>query len=121
MHDADQLTLIRRVTFDLTGLPPTPEVIDAFLGDSPSGVSRKGSGSGLLASPGYMVERWGRHWMDVARFGESTGQASRNVPFPHAWRYRDYVIDAFTHDKPLYNAFIREQIAGDLLPCELFE
>ena len=68
----------------------------------------------LLASPAY-GERWGRHWLDVARYGESTG-SSRNVPFPHAWRYRDYVIDAFTHDKP-YNTFIREQIAGDLLPA----
>ena len=113
VHDADQLTLIRRVTFDLTGLPPTPEEIDAFLGDS-SSESLEKVVDRLLASPGY-GERWGRHWLDVARYGESTG-ASRNVPFPHAWRYRDYVIDAFTHDKP-YNAFIREQIAGDLLPA----
>ena len=67
----------------------------------------------FLASPAF-GERWGRHWLDVARYGESTGP-SRNVPYPHAWRYRDYVVDAFTSDKP-YNQFIVEQIAGDLLP-----
>ena len=69
----------------------------------------------LLASPAY-GERWGRHWLDVARYGESTG-SSRNLPFPHAWRYRDYVIKSFTNDKP-YDQFIREQIAGDLLPSK---
>jgi len=110
--DADKLTLIRRVTFDLTGLPPTPAEIDAFLADqSPEAyavvVDR------LLASPAF-GERWGRHWLDVARYGESTGSA-RNLPYPHAWRYRDYVINAVNRDKP-YDQFIREQIAGDLLP-----
>jgi hypothetical protein len=69
----------------------------------------------LLASPAF-GERWGRHWLDVARYGESTGSA-RNLPYPHAWRYRDYVIDAFNKDKP-YDQFIREQIAGDLLPAK---
>jgi hypothetical protein len=113
VRDADKLALIRRVTFDLAGLPPTPEEIDAFLADNSSGafelvVDR------LLASPAY-GQRWGRHWLDVARYGESTG-SSRNLPMPHAWRYRDYVIEAFTRDKP-YNAFIQEQIAGDLLPA----
>jgi hypothetical protein len=112
--DADKTTLIRRVTFDLTGLPPTPEEIDAFVNDETPGafehlVDR------LLASPAF-GERWGRHWLDVARFGESTG-SSRNVPYPHAWKYRDYVIDAFNSDKP-YDQFIREQIAGDLLPAK---
>jgi hypothetical protein len=68
----------------------------------------------LLDSPAY-GERWGRHWLDVARYGESTGSA-RNVPYPHAWRYRNYVIDALNADKP-YDEFIREQIAGDLLPA----
>jgi mono/diheme cytochrome c family protein len=111
-RDASKVALIRRVTFDLTGLPPTPEEIDAFLADPSSGafdnvVDR------LLASPGF-GERWGRHWLDVARYAESTGP-SRNVPYPHAWRYRDYVIDSFNSDKP-YDQFIREQIAGDLLP-----
>ncbi|WP_435018323.1 DUF1549 domain-containing protein [Tundrisphaera sp. TA3] len=112
--DAGRAALIRRATFDLTGLPPTPEAISAFFADgSPdafaSVVDR------LLASPAF-GERWGRHWLDVARYGESTG-SSRNIPFPHAWRYRDYVIDAFNADKP-YDRFIREQVAGDLLPAE---
>jgi cytochrome c553 len=112
--DADRLTLIRRVTFDLTGLPPTLEEIDAFLADqSPDAYERVVDR--LLASPAY-GERWGRHWLDVARYGESTG-SSRNIPLPHAWRYRDYVIDSFNADKP-YDQFIREQIAGDLLPAE---
>ena len=66
----------------------------------------------LLKSPQF-GERWGRHWLDVARFGESTGK-ERNVPYPYAWRYRDYVIDSFNEDKP-YDRFIREQVAGDLL------
>jgi hypothetical protein len=112
--DADRVALIRRVTFDLTGLPPTPEEIDAF--------ARDGSDEGLeklvdrlLASPAF-GERWGRHWLDVARYGESTG-SSRNVPLPHAWRYRDYVLKAFNDDKP-YDRFLIEQIAGDLLPAE---
>ncbi len=90
--DADRLTLIRRVTFDLTGLPPTPEEIDAFVADAGTGALERVVDR-LLASPAY-GERWGRHWLDVARYGESTG-SSRNVPYPHAWRYRDYVIDAF--------------------------
>jgi len=111
--DADRLTLIRRVTFDLTGLPPTLEEIDAFLNDSAANAFEKVVDR-LLASPAY-GERWGRHWLDVARYGESTGSA-RNLPYPQAWRYRDYVIDAFTQDKP-YDQFIREQIAGDLLPA----
>ena len=68
----------------------------------------------LLASPRF-GERWGRHWLDVARYGESTGP-SRNIPYPHAWRYRDYVIDAVNADVP-FNRFIEEQIAGDLLPA----
>jgi cytochrome c553 len=111
--DADKVTLIRRVTFDLIGLPPTLEEIDAFLADSSPGAYAKVVDR-LLASP-HFGERWGRHWLDVARYGESTGSA-RNLPFPHAWRYRNYVIDAFNADKP-YNQFLREQIAGDLLPA----
>ena len=109
--DAEKLHLIRRATFDLTGLPPTLAEIDAFLADHSERafelvVDR------LLASPAF-GERWGRHWLDVARYGESTGSA-RNLPYPHAWRYRDYVINAFNNDKP-YDQFLREQIAGDLL------
>jgi mono/diheme cytochrome c family protein len=114
VEDADRLTLIRRVTFDLTGLPPTPEAIDEFVTDSSPDAFTKVVDR-LLASSAY-GERWGRHWLDVARYAESTGP-SRNIPYPHAWRYRDYVIDAFNHDKP-YDQFIREQIAGDLLPAE---
>jgi len=112
--DADKPALLRRVTFDLTGLPATPEEMDAFLADSSAGALEKVVDR-LLASPAY-GERWGRHWLDVARYGESTG-SGRNVPYPHAWRYRDYVIDAFTNDKP-YDQFLREQIAGDLLPAQ---
>ena len=111
--DADRTSLIRRVTFDLTGLPPTPEEITQFVEDiSPNAFEKVVDR--LLSSPAY-GERWGRHWLDVARYGESSGSA-RNIPFPHAWRYRDYVIDSFTSDKP-YDQFIREQIAGDLLPA----
>jgi hypothetical protein len=112
--DADRTDLIRRVTFDLTGLPPTPDAIDSFVNDK-SPKALEAVVDRLLASPAF-GERWGRHWLDVARFGESTG-ASRNLPFPHAWRYRDYVIDAINTDKP-YDQFIREQIAGDLLPAK---
>ena len=115
--DADRVTLLRRVTFDLTGLPPTPEEIDAFVTESaakPQAALEKVVDR-LLASPAF-GERWGRHWLDVARYGESTGSA-RNLPYPHAWRYRDYVLDAFNNDKP-YDQFIREQIAGDLLPAQ---
>jgi len=111
--DAARLPLIRRVTFDLTGLPPSLAEIDSFVADrSKTSVAFERVVDRLLASPAY-GERWGRHWLDVARYAESTGSA-RNLPFPHAWRYRDYVIDAFNNDKP-YDEFIREQIAGDLL------
>ncbi len=111
--DAGRTTLIRRVTFDLTGLPPTPEEIDAFVRDE-SGDAFEQVVDRLLASPAF-GERWGRHWLDVARYGESTG-SSRNLPFPQAWKYRDYVIKSFGDDKP-YDLFLREQIAGDLLPA----
>jgi mono/diheme cytochrome c family protein len=110
--DADKRTLIRRVTFDLTGLPPTPDEIERFLADGAIDAFEKVVDR-LLATPAF-GERWARHWLDVARYGESTG-SSRNLPLPHAWRYRDYVIDAFNNDKP-YDQFVREQIAGDLLP-----
>ncbi|HVE38300.1 MAG TPA: PSD1 and planctomycete cytochrome C domain-containing protein [Planctomycetota bacterium] len=113
VDDADRTTLLRRVTFDLTGLQPTPDELDAFVNDAAPDAFEKVV-ERLLASPAF-GERWGRHWLDVARYGESTG-SGRNVPYPHAWRYRDYVIDAFNRDKP-YDRFIREQIAGDLLPA----
>ena len=111
--DADQVQLIRRVTFDLTGLPPSPGDIQAFLQDD-SAQAFERVVDRLLDSPAF-GERWGRHWLDVARYGESTGSA-RNLPYPHAWRYRDYVIRSFNADKP-YDQFLREQIAGDLLPA----
>lgn len=111
--DAPRVDLIRRVTFDLTGLPPTPEEIASFCQDSSPDALEKVVDR-LLASPAF-GERWGRHWLDVARYAESTGP-SRNIPYPQAWRYRDYVIDSFNQDKP-YDQFIREQIAGDLLPA----
>lgn len=112
--DADRHTLIRRVTFDLTGLPPTPEEIAAFVKDTRDDalshvVDR------LLKSPQY-GERFGRHWLDVARYAESSGKQT-NFTYPHAWRYRDWVIDAFNADKP-YDRFIKEQLAGDLLPAK---
>ena len=112
--DADRLTLIRRVTFDLTGLPPTPAEIAAFVND-PSPKAYEALVDRLLASPQY-AEQWARHWLDVARYGESTGP-SRNIPYPFAWRYRDYVIDAISNDVP-FNRFIEEQIAGDLLEAK---
>ena len=111
--DADKLTLIRRVYFDLAGLPPSLPDIEAFVKDkSPEAFARVVDR--LLASQRF-GERWGRHWLDVARYAESSGKES-NFSYPHAWRYRDYVIAAFNEDKP-YTEFLREQIAGDLLPA----
>ena len=111
---ADQLTLLRRATFDLTGLPPTEEEIAEFVADdSPEAFERVVTR--LLGSPRY-GERWGRHWLDVARYADSTGN-DEDHRYPHAWRYRDYVIAAFNEDMP-YDQFVREQIAGDLLPSD---
>jgi mono/diheme cytochrome c family protein len=108
---ADKRTLIRRAAFDLTGLPPTSEEVDAFLADySPEAFAKVVDR--LLASPAY-GERWGRHWLDVARYADSNG-LDENVAYGTAWRYRDYVIAAFNADKP-YDRFLTEQIAGDLL------
>lgn len=113
-RQADKRTLIRRASFDLTGLPPTPEEVDSFLSDtSPEAFARVVDR--LLKSPRF-GERWGRHWLDVARYADSNGLEA-NVAYPNAWRYRDYVVDAFNNDKP-YDAFIREQLAGDLLPSK---
>ncbi|HTE18165.1 MAG TPA: DUF1549 domain-containing protein, partial [Armatimonadota bacterium] len=109
---ADRRTLIRRLYFDLIGLPPTPEAIDAFLKDrAPDAYGQLVER--LLQSPRY-GERWARHWLDVARFSESQG-FERDKIRDHAWRYRDYVIRAFNADMP-YDRFVREQIAGDVLP-----
>jgi hypothetical protein len=107
--------LIRRVTFDLIGLPPTPKEIDAFVQDTSPAAYEKLI-ERLLTSPHY-GERWGRHWLDLARFAESDG-FEHDAIRPHSWRYRDYVIKSFNADKP-YDRFVREQIAGDeLFPKE---
>ncbi len=113
VDDADKHTLLRRIYFDLIGLPPTPEEIEAFVGDS-SPTAFENVVDKLLESPRF-GERWGRHWLDVARFGETSGKQV-NFNYPHAWRYRDYVIAAFNADKP-YDRFVKEQIAGDLMPA----
>jgi hypothetical protein len=108
---ADRRTLIRRVTFDLIGLPPTPEEIDAFLADTSPDAYEKVVDR-LLASP-HHGERWARHWMDVVHFAETHGH-DQDVPRENAWPYRDYLIRAFNDDRP-YARFIAEQIAGDVL------
>jgi len=111
--DADRLTLIRRITYDLAGLPPNPEEIRNFVQDpSTIGEALENVVSRLLDSDRF-GERWGRHWLDIVRYGESMGR-TRNFPFPFAWKYRDYVIKSFNNDKP-YNDFVTEQLAGDLL------
>lgn len=109
---ADKRTLLRRVTFDLTGLPPTPEEISAFLEDESADAFHKVV-ERLLESPQYGV-RWGRHWLDVARYADSNG-LDENLAFGNAWKYRDYVVDSFNNDKP-FDQFLIEQIAGDLIP-----
>lgn len=115
---ADPRTFVRRATFDLTGLPPTPEEIAQFERDSirdPRSAFRNLMNR-LLASPHY-GEKWGRHWLDVARYADSNG-LDENVAHGNAWRYRDYVIAAFNNDKS-YDQFVAEQIAGDLLISDL--
>lgn len=108
---ADKKTLIRRATFDLTGLPPAPEDVVAFEQDASPDAYAKLIDR-LLASPQY-GERWGRHWLDVVRYADTAGETA-DYPVPLAWKYRNYVIDAFNTDKP-YDQFLREQIAGDIL------
>ncbi len=110
--DADRHTWLRRVTFDLTGLPPTPAEIAAFVNDN-SPKAREAVVDRLLASRAY-GERWARHWLDLTGYADQIG-TSNNVFAEHAWRYRDYLIKAFNEDKP-FDRFVREQIAGDLLP-----
>ena len=109
---ASKTTLLRRVTYDLTGLPPTETELDAFLADSSVSAYEKVVDR-LLASPRY-GEQWGRHWLDIARYADSTGN-DEDHRYPYAWRYRDYVISAFNSDTP-YDQFVREQVAGDLMP-----
>ena len=123
--DSAPAALIRRLSFDLVGLPPSAAEVESFVKTwqaSASPVSRQAAvqtlADRLLQSP-HFGEHWGRHWLDVARYGESNGNdgLSRNPSFPHAWRYRDYVIQAFNDGTP-YDRFITEQIAGDLLPAD---
>lgn len=112
--DADKATLARRAYFDLLGLPPSPRTVENFTrSDDPTAYARL---LDMLLESESFGEKWGRHWLDVARYAESSGK-ELNVTFPHAWRYRDYVIKAFNEDKP-YDRFITEQIAGDLLLAE---
>jgi hypothetical protein len=114
VEPADRRTLMRRVTFDLTGMPPTPAEMAAFLADDRVGAYER-LVERLLASPRY-GERWGRHWLDVARYAD-TGGDNADYPVPELALYRDYVIDAFNADMP-YDQFVREQLAGDLLAAE---
>lgn len=114
VRDADRRTLLRRLYVDLTGLPPSAEEVDAFARSrQPHNVTEVVDR--LLASPRF-GERWGRHWLDVVRYADSVGGGA-NVVFDDAWRYRDYVIRSFNSDKP-FDLFVREQVAGDLLPVE---
>ena len=115
--DAKPAQLLRRLYFDVIGLPPSPAQATAFYyawKEDPEGAIES-TVNDLLESERF-GERWGRHWLDVARYAESTGKEV-NTTFPHAWRYRDYVIDSFNEDKP-YDRFLKEQIAGDLLPIK---
>jgi uncharacterized protein DUF1553/uncharacterized protein DUF1549/cytochrome c len=111
---ADKRALLRRVTFDLTGLPPTPAEVEAFVNDASPKAFEKVVDR-LLASPHY-VERWARHWLDLVRYAETNGHEYDNDKLA-PWRYRDYVIRAFNEDVP-YNQFVREHIAGDQLPSK---
>ena len=111
---ADKLTLIRRATYDLTGLPPTAAEVDAFLKDT-SPLAFESVVDRLLQSPAY-GEQWGRHWLDIVRYADTAGETA-DYPVPLAWRYRNYVVDAFNQDKP-YDVFLREQIAGDILAAQ---
>jgi Protein of unknown function (DUF1549)/Protein of unknown function (DUF1553) len=108
---ADRRTLIRRLSFDLIGLPPTPREVDVFLSDKSADAYER-LVDRLLASPHY-GERWARHWLDIVRYGESQG-FERNVFRPNVWKYRDFVVEAFNSDMP-YDQFVRWQIAGDVL------
>ncbi|RBP45240.1 cytochrome c [Roseimicrobium gellanilyticum] len=118
--DAEPVVLLRRLHFDLVGLPPTPAETEFFVQRWNKGGEEREKLLGetvdrLLGSP-HFGERWGKHWLDVARFAESNGRES-NITFPHAWRYRDYVIRAMNEGKP-FDRFVTEQIAGDLLPAK---
>ena len=110
---ADRGTWLRRVTLDLIGLPPTPEEVDAFLKDTSPEAYRKVVDR-LLESPHY-GERWARYWLDLARYSDGLLSAGVDTPMPNAYRYRDWVVDAFNKDLP-YDRFVKAQIAADLMP-----
>ena len=113
VRPADKPDLIRRASFDLTGLPPTPEEVGAFAADkSPDAFAKVVDR--LLASPRY-GERWGRYWLDIARYSDDRLNSTQDDPYPNAWRYRDWVIQAFNEDMP-YDLFVKAQIAGDVVP-----
>ncbi|MDZ4849258.1 MAG: DUF1553 domain-containing protein [Pirellulaceae bacterium] len=114
--DVDRFALIRRVTLDLTGLPPSVSEVGAFVRDPGTDDEALARVVDHLLKSSAFGERWGRHWLDVARYADSVGK-TRNVPFPYAWRYRNYVIDSLNADKP-YNEFIAEQVAGDLMKAK---
>ena len=116
-EDAEPTTLVRRLYFDLIGLPPTIKELETFVANWKSNPESALSQTvdALLKRPQF-GERWGRYWLDIARYAESSGKEV-DMTFPNAWRYRNYVIDAFNNDKP-YDQFIREQIAGDLIPTK---
>ncbi len=114
--DADRYTLIRRLSFDLIGLPPSEQEIADFVRDPASDSQALARLVDRLLASRHFGERWARHWLDVVRYADSVGR-TWNAPFTHAWRYRDWVIDAFNADLP-YNRFVVEQIAGDLLPAD---
>ena len=115
--EADRVTLIRRLSLDLLGLPPSPKEVDDFVAD-PSPDAYEKLVDRLLASPHY-GERWGRHWLDLARYADSDGY-EKDTGRPYAWRYRHWVIEALNHDMP-YDEFTIEQLAGDLLPNATLE
>lgn len=114
---ANNYTIIRRLYFDLIGLPPTPEEVLSYINDKD--LNRYEKLINKLLADKRFGEKWGRHWLDIARYGESTGK-DQNIVYPYAWKYRDYVIDSINKDKP-YSQFIIEQIAGDLLPHKNYQ
>ena len=114
---ADDYTILRRLYFDIIGLPPSREQIKDYINNTSEDKYEK-LVDALLDDEGF-GEKWGRHWLDIARFGESSGQ-DRNLVSPYAWRYRDYVVDSFNNDKP-YDQFIKEQIAGDLMDHRTYQ
>ncbi|MFI5457504.1 MAG: PSD1 and planctomycete cytochrome C domain-containing protein [Isosphaerales bacterium] len=111
---ADRRTLIRRATYDLTGLPPLPEEVEAFAADTSADAFERVVDR-LLASTAY-GERWGRHWLDLVRYADTAGENS-DRPLPEIWRYRNWVIDALNRDQP-YDEFVRDQVAGDVLAAD---